>query len=67
MIPEINLDYTRDITPKRGTSGGGHFRGLVPEQHNSEETSQRWRHFVRFDQPKNRTSDFHYDSAVLNN
>ena len=29
--------------PKRGTSGGIHFRGLAPWQHSCEETSQRWR------------------------
>ena len=38
-----NLHYTRDITPKRVPSGGAHLRGLVPGQHSSEETSQRWR------------------------
>ena len=38
-----NLHYTRDITPKRVTSGGVHLRGLTHEQHSSEETSQRWR------------------------
>ena len=38
-----NLHYTCRITPKRVTSCGGHFRGLAPGQHSSEETSQRWR------------------------
>ena len=38
-----NFYYTRDITPKLVTSGGIHLRGLAPEQHSSEETSQRWR------------------------
>ena len=38
-----NLHYTRGITPKRVTSGGAHLRGLAPDQHSSEETSQRWR------------------------
>ena len=33
-----NLHYTRDITPKRVTSGGPIS---AAEQHNSEETSQR--------------------------
>ena len=33
----------RGITPKRVTSGGAHLRGLAPELHSSEETSQRWR------------------------
>ena len=32
-----NLHYTRGMMPKRETSG------LAPEQHSSEETSQRWR------------------------
>ena len=35
--------YTRDITPKRVTSGEAHLRGLAPGQHSSEETLQRWR------------------------
>ena len=34
-----NLQYTRDITPKRVTSGGAHLSGLAPGQHSSEETS----------------------------
>ena len=37
-----NLDYTRDIIPKRVTSGGIHLRDLAPGKHSSEETSQRW-------------------------
>ena len=41
-----NLHYTRGITPKRVTSGGAHLRGLAPGLHNSEETSQLWRHCV---------------------
>ena len=49
--------YTRDITPKRVTSGGIHLRGLAPGQHSSEETSQRCRHSIRFDQRANRTPD----------
>ena len=31
--------YTRDIMPKRVTSGKAHLRGLAPRQHGSEETS----------------------------
>ena len=38
-----NFHYTRRITPKRVTSCGAHLRGLVPGQHSSEESSQRWR------------------------
>ena len=38
-----NLHYAPGITSKRVTSGGVHLRGLAPEQHSSEETSQRWR------------------------
>ena len=38
-----NPHYTRGITPKGVASGGIHLRGLAPEQHSSEETSQRWR------------------------
>ena len=40
---KLNLHCTRGITPKRVTSGGAHLRGLAPELHSSEETSQRWR------------------------
>ena len=28
---------------KRATNGGAHLRVLAPDQHSSEETSQRWR------------------------
>ena len=38
-----NLNYTRDITSNRVTSGGAHLRCSAPGQHNSKETSQRWR------------------------
>ena len=38
-----NLHYTRDITPKRVTSGGAHLRGAALGLHNSEQMSQRWR------------------------
>ena len=31
-----NLHYTRDITPKRVTSGGVHLLDLAPGQHSSE-------------------------------
>ena len=41
-----NLHYTRGITPKRVTSGRAHLRGVAPEQHSSEETSQRRRAVV---------------------
>ena len=41
QIKISNLHYTRDITPKRVTSGGVHLRGLAPEQHSSEETLLR--------------------------
>ena len=38
-----NAHYSRDITPKRDTSGGIHLRSMAPGgQHSSEETSQRW-------------------------
>ena len=37
-----NLYYTRDITPKRVTSGGAHLRGIAPGQHSSEKTLQQW-------------------------
>ena len=39
---KINLRYTRGITPKRVTSGGAYLHAVVPGQHSSEETSQRW-------------------------
>ena len=39
---QINLHYTRRITPKRVTSSGAHLRGLAPGLYSSEETSQRW-------------------------
>ena len=42
-MKKSNLDYTRDITPKRVAGGGAHLRGLAPGLHSSEETSQRWR------------------------
>ena len=35
--------YTRGVSPKRVTSGGGPIRGLAPGLHSPEETSQRWR------------------------
>ena len=38
-----NLHHTRDITPKRVTSGGIHLRGSAPGQHSSEDSSQGWR------------------------
>ena len=38
-VSDLNLYYTRDITPKHGTSGGSHLRGLVPGQHSSERRS----------------------------
>ena len=41
--PKANLCYTRGSTPKRVTWGGMHLRYLVPGQHSSEKTSQRWR------------------------
>ena len=56
---ESSLDYTRDITPMRVTSGGLHLRGLAPGQHSSEEMSQREQAVsgtVRFDRPGNRTA-----------
>ena len=34
----LNLHYTRSITPKRVTNGGAHFRGLAPGQHSSDLT-----------------------------
>ena len=37
-----NLHYNRGITPKHATSGAIPLYGLVPGQHSSEETSQRW-------------------------
>ena len=37
------LLYSRYYTLKRVTSGRAHLRGLTPEQHSSEERSQRWR------------------------
>ena len=40
--PKQNLHYTRNITPKRVTSGWVLFCGLAPGQHSSDETSQRW-------------------------
>ena len=43
FVSKSNLHYTRDITPKRVTSGGAHFRGLAPGLHSSEGTLQRWR------------------------
>ena len=39
---QVNLLYTCVITPKRVTSGGVHLRGLAPDQHSSDERSQRW-------------------------
>ena len=44
-IKKSNLHHTRGITSKRVTSGGAYLRGLAPEQHSSEKTSQRWRAF----------------------
>ena len=41
----LSLYSTLDIRLKRVTSGGALLRGLAPEQHSSEETSQRWRVF----------------------
>ena len=38
-----NPHYTRGITPKRVTIGGDNLRGFAPGQHDSKETSQRWR------------------------
>ena len=37
-----NLHYTRNVMSKRVANGEDHLRSLAPEQHNSEETSQRW-------------------------
>ena len=60
------IDYTRDIPPKRVTSGRAHLRGLASGQHSSEATSQRWRavgdtgHCVGFDRAENRTPDLPY-------
>ena len=42
-ISKSNHYYTRGITPKCITRGGTHLRCFAPEQHSSEETSQRWR------------------------
>ena len=42
-IYKSNLHYTRGITLKRVASGGAYLRSLASGQHNSEETSQRWR------------------------
>ena len=39
---KTNFHYTRDMTPKRVTSGGAHLRGLAPGQDSFEETSLRW-------------------------
>ena len=39
---QLNLHHTRGVMPKRVTSGEAHLRGITPEQHSSEETSQRW-------------------------
>ena len=36
-----NVHYIRGITLKRVTSGGIHLSSFAPEQHSSEETSQR--------------------------
>ena len=35
-----NFRYTGGITTKRVTNGGLHLRGLAPEEHSPEETSQ---------------------------
>ena len=43
LLKNLNLHYTRGITPKRVTSGGINLRDLAPGLHSSEETSQRWR------------------------
>ena len=40
---KLKLHYTRGITSKRVTSGGAQIGGLALGQHNSEETTQRWR------------------------
>ena len=42
-IKQIKSSLHSGITPKRVTSGGAHLRGSAPRQHNSEETSRRWR------------------------
>ena len=43
QIKKSSLHYTRDITPKRSSSGGAHLRGLAPGQHSSEKMSRRCR------------------------
>ena len=42
-IFKSNHHYTGGVTSKRATSGGIHLGDLASGQHNSEETSQRWR------------------------
>ena len=49
------LHYTRAITPKRAISDGVYLCGSAPAQRSSEETSLRWQHCVRCNQPGNRT------------
>ena len=57
IVMKSNLYYTRGITSKRVTSGGALLSGLAPGQHSSKETTQRWRHCIRFYRPGNRTHD----------
>ena len=40
QLKKSNLYYTRNVT-WRLTSGGVYLSGLAPEQHNSEDMSQR--------------------------
>ena len=40
-LKQKNLQYTRDITPKGGTSRGAYFSGLPSGQRRYDETSQR--------------------------
>ena len=42
-LKKKKLHYTRRITSRSVTSAEAHLRDLAPEQHSSEETSQRWR------------------------
>ena len=51
-------------------TGGAHFRGLAPEQHSSEETSQQWRAVGKIvsdlNRPGSRTQTSRFNSDVFN-
>ena len=71
MIKKSNLHYTCGITPKLVTIDGARHRGLAPEQHSYEETSQRWPVVCNtvsgLTNPEIEPQTSHTDSDKLNN